>query len=313
MPTCPCLAAGYEGDDSAYKRGERSCFASIFLQPPTSLFPVPDSLPCGYTPSAARTPQLTSVTPASGTATGITITLAGSGFAAASSPPAALVGGVPCTLLAFDDTSATCRASKLTAGAQPLILTVPGRGDAAAPTGSPPVVYHADLVLAAASPASGSVAGGVMLSLEGEGFDPAPSRMSVRLQWGAASSAECTVVSSSFGALSCRTTAAPSSATGQIASIEVSVLGAGGLVSATASSSNAFRFLGGDSLPLVRAIEPASGSIAGGLRVCLSGERLDSEQDAPLVTIGGSTCPTVSLSAASICCTTPGGTADVCV
>eukprot|EP00966_Prymnesium_polylepis_P079077 1832490-Prymnesium_polylepis.1 len=94
------LCGGSEGSstDTIY-------YISIYRTPPRRHLGNQSSpLPCAFSFDTSRTPHLLSISPAHGAAANVTLTLSGSGFAEGTEAPAVTVGGLPCALLAFNDT-----------------------------------------------------------------------------------------------------------------------------------------------------------------------------------------------------------------
>ena len=71
---------------------------------------------CSFNYSIAQTPQLTSVSPTSGTGgpvgVGTVITLGGSGFSTVNEDNVVTIGGSPCVVQTSAEDSITCRAGK---------------------------------------------------------------------------------------------------------------------------------------------------------------------------------------------------------
>jgi len=204
--------------------------------------------PCGFEWLAGLTPTLTAVSPAS-VLVGGTLTITGTGFLPAAAGRGAAPGGgnltlagmhsiplgdgecvvtgvtgagaaganattpVGATNAAFNGTTITCVVGATGAGTYPLgVLVRLGRGWAAGPPGGLAVTVLG--AVTAATPLTGSTAGGTVLNLTGSGFWRAPGRNSVT-----AGGAPCTplAVAADGRSMTCVTAAGASGASGTVA------------------------------------------------------------------------------------------------
>ena len=234
------------------------------------------------------TPTLTSIVPASGPlAGGTSVTITGTNFAAGAT---VMIGGAAATGVTVGSaTSITCITPLGTAGAKDMAVTVSGQ------TGS---MSNAFTYLAprfptvvSIAPASGPLIGGTAVTITGTNF-AAGATVTI----GGAAATGVTVASAS--SVTCIT---PSGTAGA-KDVVVTVSGQSG------SLSNGFTYLapGG---PTVTSIAPASGPLAGGTSVTITGTNFAA---GATVMIGGAAATGVTVvSASSITCTAPAGAAGV--
>ena len=193
-------------------------------------------MPCTFGFSAASTPTLTAASPTT-TTPGATLTLTGTGLVGGGGkqPTVTVCGGQACKVLSASAASVACKMPDCSAAdATPIVLHVPPSGYASHPTSGALAVQGTialhDVRLAVKSNeslalATGSAAGGVAIVLEGEGFDPAPSRMKVELVFESSVLATCAVTASSpiTGELACTTAsvADPVATAGTLCAVKV--------------------------------------------------------------------------------------------
>ena len=171
--------------------------------------------------------------------------------------------------------------------------------------------------LARADVVLGTPSGGAELQIDGQGFSSDASKMHVMLFWAGSQQAGCTVLTSSYSTLRCRTLPAPdiALAIGQAVQVNVSIpynVKPGLLFGepdevphAMAPTTIPIRFLNWAEAPLISTIHPNAGSAAGGSDLCLHGLRLTSRsEEAPAVLVGASPCTIFSANESQICCTT---------
>jgi hypothetical protein len=236
-------------------------------------------------------------------------------------PTVSVCGGQACAVEEYNATYVRCRMPACAAAAnESTLLHVLGMGYAAAPI-STSVAGELSLASVATSTsgvggggggagvAAGSAAGGVLLTIAGEGFGDEADRMQVLLRTsGGNTLAACVTLSSSStqGTLTCRTepSEAPLSDAGTLCDVRVSVLSIDGTVVGTREKVAGFQMLSGASSPLVEAQSTAGGSELGGAALCLHGQRLNGSS-AVVVAIGGVGCPLLSANQTSVCCVTP--------
>lgn len=167
----------------------------------------------------------------------------------------------------------------------------------------------------AVTPPAGSAAGGVQLTIYGNGFESDPAHMMVTLR-GASDGgflADCIVVSSAPEVLQCitgPTTSPLVHADGRLTTVRVSTR------TRTAELSNAYALLATSDSMTLTGLDRSVGSTAGGLQVCIQGTNLDlrSGDASPTIMLGedSASCDTTSTtnhSATQLCCITSEGTA----
>jgi len=140
----------------------------------------------------------------------------------------------------------------------------------------------------------------VLLGLSGSGFASEPRGMEVDMLRGDELLAACEVVSSSAAGLICRTSSVPASAAGSSLTLRVTVRGSG----ETVAVPEAYTLLPMSETAQIESVTPATGSALGGVQVCMLGQRLLVDDEAPTVSLGGSSCAVASATATQICCTT---------
>ena len=310
------------GDNSQLCGGTSN--ASVYTMP-SSLSTSLATSPCAISLLSSKTPTLTAV---SHTALGTvqTLTLTGTGFMSGTAAPTVHVcGQVPCSVLTHTATEITCTMPDCSASAsQATVVHVSPHGYAAQADGAS-LAVSGILAVITNSPASGSAAGGVVLMINGTGFDDDISRMSVSLlSTSSAVLAGCTLLSSSRaqGSMECVTarTASPLTSAGEAILIKVTALDASGSEVASATQSlSTYSFESSSDAMIVQVLEPsASGSTEGGLYLCAVGQNMDTSPLKPTVSLGGALCDTTNATwnATHLCCITPShiaGSVDVLV
>ena len=120
------------------------------------------------------TPTVTSISPSTGT-TGQEVAITGDMFAATDSNVSVTVGGVACEIqMVVNNSYLTCKLGPNFAGSHPVLVMVPGLGS----TGSSESFTYT-LVVVSISSTSGSFAGGNTLQVEGSGFDPSDTTITI--------------------------------------------------------------------------------------------------------------------------------------
>ena len=116
-----------------------------------------------YTYSAAASPSISSVTPASGTV-GQALAISGSNFV--SGQTTVTVGGVPCAVTSISATSITCTVGSSPAGNQAVVATVAAIGQSNAN-----IQFQYALLVGSITPTRGSYGGGQSVTVNGGGFN----------------------------------------------------------------------------------------------------------------------------------------------
>ncbi|MFF9506459.1 IPT/TIG domain-containing protein [Streptomyces sp. NPDC014724] len=240
-------------------------------------------------------PVIGSVVPNQGSVEGgNTVTLTGTGFTGATSVS---FGGVAAAFIAVSATQVTAVAPAAPAGTVNVTITTPGGTSAGVP-----YTYVAAPVLSGVAPAQGPLAGGNTVTLSGTGFTGATS-----VHFGANAASSFTVVSPTQ-----LTASVPTGGPGPVA---VTVTTPGG----TSTQAVFYYYLG---VPVLDAVTPGSGQVAGGNSVTLTGANL---LQATAVRFGATAATTVFIISATeiravvppgvagtvpVTVTTPGGTSD---
>jgi hypothetical protein len=243
------------------------------------------SFACGFVYDDTITPTVTSVSTTSATA-GDSLTITGTNFLTALDGSGLRAGGsnIPiwalnkvylndslCNVTAASSTSIVCIVADAAYGSYELKVEVGlGRGFARA-VGGPFSVSYA-MVVSSISPSSGSKAGGTLLTLSGTGFRAYASGNVVLV-----GGQMCSVISSTFSQLSCRTPASSSDSDTSVAVV------ANGVTAGTQ-----FQYLAG-STPLITEMVPRvlSTAISGIVNLTLTGVPAASTV---VVSFGGRPC-----------------------
>ena len=293
-------------------------FASVYAMPALN-----DISACRFDLDARVTPSLIEAS-ATALTEGGTLMLTDAGLAATATT-LTVCGGTNCSVEQANHTHVICRMPACTAATTATImLHVSPHGYA---THSSASVLFVTGVLSLAGVhlngtantssvlAEGSAAGGVLLTLSGEGFADAPSGMLVEMTAGASEAVQlCTIVSSSTadGEIVCRTEPAPRlfDAAGTLCAVRLSALDASGAVHSIVTLSNAYRLLPVAESLTVASLSHTTGSTLGGLLLCIGGTN---QSTPPVVIVGGATCDATNTTwnASMLCCATSVGLANV--
>jgi hypothetical protein len=237
-----------------------------------------------YTDAAFPAPTLTAVAPATGpVAGGTVVTLTGTAFRAGATVS---FGGAAATAVSVASaTSITCTAPAHAAGAVDVTVT---NADAKSATKAAAYTYAAPApTLASLSPASGAAAGGTSVTLTGTGFAGAAT-----VTFGGAAATGVTVASST--SVTATTPAHAAGAVDVVLTIGGTPLTLAGAYTYTSA---------GFPAPTLTTVAPATGDVAGGTSVTLTGTGFRS---GATVTFGGAAASNVVVATAtSVTCTTP--------
>ncbi|EOD39164.1 hypothetical protein EMIHUDRAFT_223628, partial [Emiliania huxleyi CCMP1516] len=228
-------------------------------------------------------------------------------------PSVTVCGGKSCPLVSSSASQVSCTMPACSASAgEPVLLRIRPHGYALSPAG---LIVRGVLSVSSVLTTAGTAAGGTLLTIMGAGFSDNPARMSVSLVASSVSVAGCEVLTSSTasGQLVCTTTAAQDASRPDdvLAAVEVSIRDESDELVESSRIESAYTLLGSSSAPLLEALDAVSGSAAGGLRLCMSGQRL-AETNA--VSIGDAACALESVNSTQVCCITgphPEGIANV--
>ena len=316
---CSALCSAAEFGGELCGQGPPSSMASVYRLPATfsSSADTGGALqPCSFAFDASSTPTLTAAS-ASAVAVGGTLTLTGTRFNSGKAPPTVSVcGGRPCVVASYDATSITCAVPDCAATSSPLpvFVHVPPIGYASQVGG---VATGGKLDVVAITPATGSAAGGVRLTINGTGFEDRAARLSVTLVADGSTStlAVCTVVRVATGTIECITapSTSPLTDTGAHATVRVANLDATGGEVASGTLTSAFAFLAAADSMTLSSLDLQQGSTAGGLHICIGGTNLKgvATRTELVVMLGDAPCDTINSTSTNsqLCCTTTANTA----
>ncbi|CAF0819146.1 unnamed protein product [Rotaria sp. Silwood1] len=251
---------------------------------------------CTYKWAQSVTPYLTSINPTSISGPQ-TLTLTGQNLAATGSISAAnihvTIGGQPCNVTSTSNSSITCDIGNIQAGNHSIVAHIDGVGTVVSSPILTSVAYISNV-----APTSGSTYGGVLLTINGNGFANLSSNIQVTI-----GSSICSIVQTTPGQVQCIVPAQGSNASP--ATIHV--------ISNGVTFPGSFTFAYSSvSAPSITSISPTSGTA--GQTLTISGSNFINGQTS--VTIGGATCTIISVSSSSITCTvssSPAGNQPVIV
>jgi hypothetical protein len=236
-------------------------------------------------------PTVTALTPAGGPVGGATpVTITGTGFTGAT---LVTFGGIPLTPTVVNDTTITVTSPAHAAGTVDVFVTTPGGTNAN--TAGDNFTYGSGPVVTAVSPTTGPLAGGTVVTVTGTGLTGATS-----VNFGGTIIVPTSVTDTSLNVVS------PPHAAGVVDIIVTTPVG----VSANTAADN-FAFT---NAPVVTAVTPNAGPVAGGTVVTVTGSGFTG---ATSVTFGGVAGTSLSVvNDTSLLVTTPAhtaGTVDVIV
>ncbi len=252
----------------------------------------------GTGPLTLTTPTVSAVSPTSGTTNGGTIvTLTGTNFNLTSTVS---FGGRTCMdVLAISSTSLTCTVpSQSATGPVAIIATNRDLTSLLTSSGTLGAGYNYTTALVtptitATTPLSGSVVGGLTVTLTGTGFD-----LQTTVAMGGRTCRDVVVASST--SLSCTT---PSQSAAGAVNVVVTNHEPSTLATASATQVGGFTYAANVVAPSVTLTSPVSGTVSGGTTVTLTGTNFDLYTT---VSIGARNCKDVVVnSATSLTCTTP--------
>ncbi|KAM3928399.1 fibrocystin-L-like [Leptodactylus fuscus] len=232
---------------------------------------------CSFTYSSALTPQVSNVYPAQVGNTSTTIYISGLGFGADVNDVVVYVGGTKLYVVNVNDTYITCTIDPIPAGNYPVTVTVLSKGLAQGY-----FTLTSPAVAALLTP-SGSVLGGTLLLIQGNGFHPVNTTVQVGGE-------PCPVTAVTPGSLQCIT---PPSTIAKNTSVTIRI------PSASYPSIN-FIYSEADT-PTITSILPNTGPSGTNITVFGSGFGLDASK--MTVTIGNATCAILAASDSQLNCT----------
>ena len=188
------------------------------------------------------------------------------------------IGPTPCTITSFSGNQLSCNVdSAVPGGSYTVLVAAWPLGTAVA---SAAVTYAAVPMLQSFHPSSGSAGGNQTVTLHGQRFSSNPSSVTVTF-----GSANAVVLSSAPTQIVCLTP--PSSQlTDMSVGITVFIQEPTSSTQPLTTHSNQYTYMASKT-PVVSSVTPARGSTAGGTRLTIQGQNLDSTQT---VTIDGITC-----------------------
>ncbi|WP_345718612.1 IPT/TIG domain-containing protein [Kineosporia mesophila] len=229
-------------------------------------------------------PAVSGISPGTGSVQGgVTVTITGSGFTGATAVTFGTTGATSFTVV--NDTTVTAvTPSVAQAGDRSVRVVAPGGTSPVTPAAT--YTYVATPTVGALSPAVGPVAGGTSVTITGTGFTAAT-----------AVAFDTTTVTPTVTSDTSITVTTPAHAAGPV---DVSVTGPSG----TGVLNNAFTFVEPGSAPVLSAVDPARGPVAGGNQVTLTGFGFTG---ATAVTVGGVSADFTVVSNTQITLTLPAG------
>ncbi|CAF3637436.1 unnamed protein product [Rotaria sp. Silwood1] len=249
---------------------------------------------CTYKWAQSVTPYLTSVSPTSITGSQ-TLTLTGQNLAAtvliSTVNTHVTIDGQPCNVTSVSNSSITCNVDNTQVGNYSIVASIDGVGTIV----SSPILTSV-ATISNVSPTSGSTYGGVLLTINGNGFANLPNNIQVTI-----GSSTCSIVQTTPGQVQCIVPTQGSNTSP--ATIRVISNGV------TFPGSFTFTYSSG-STPTITSISPTFGTA--GQTLTISGSNFVNGQTT--VTIGGASCTIISVSSTSITCTvssSPAGSQSV--
>ncbi|XP_019623376.1 PREDICTED: fibrocystin-L-like [Branchiostoma belcheri] len=239
-----------------------------------------------YNYSVDNTAEVSGVSPSAGK-TGDTITITGSKFGSDSGDVTVTIDGVECSITTFSSSSIECTVGHHSAGTYEVIVFLSGRGLA---TSS--LEFEYQLSVTSISPAEGSFGGGQVLTIDGTGFDPELTVVTVCNK-----TCEPTAPPQP-SQLTCKVPANEDVSSGTLA-CDVTVS-----VGAESVQQNAAYTYRSSLTPVITEVSPRRGGTAGGTTVTITGTGFGATAADNSVTIAGSECIIQTASTTQIVCVT---------
>ncbi|XP_076157842.1 PKHD1 like 1, tandem duplicate 1 [Alosa pseudoharengus] len=239
---------------------------------------------CSFEWSADKTPLVTGISPSQGSSNlGTVLTISGSGFDDTNAT--VWIGHTECTVTQVTDTQVTCSVGPAPAGTYPVILSLPGLGQARY-QGDQPFNITSQLSVSSVSPIAGSLTGGTVLTVEGFGFG-----------WGTEvtiGSETCEVLEVNLHMVTCRVP--PGSLGAQSVTVTV------GDMSQVASQT--FNYSDGLTATIT-SISPQTTSVSGHRLLVVMGTNFGVRGNDTLVFVGQRQCEVVEWNTTAITCILP--------
>ncbi|KAI8520654.1 Fibrocystin-L [Branchiostoma belcheri] len=239
-----------------------------------------------YSYSADHTAQALSVSPSAGK-TGDSVTITGSGFGDVADDVTVTINGTDCSITTLFSTQIECTVGAHSAGTYSVEVFIAGKGWA---TSS--LEFEYQLTVDSMSPTEGSFGGGQVLTIDGTGFDPELTVVTVCDQ-----TCEPTAPPQP-SQLTCNVPANEGLSSGTLAcGVTVSV----GAESVQQNAAYTYR---SSLTPVITEVSPRRGGTAGGTTVTITGTGFGATAADNSVTIAGSECIIQSASTTQIVCVT---------
>ncbi|XP_036949440.1 PKHD1 like 1, tandem duplicate 1 isoform X2 [Acanthopagrus latus] len=239
-----------------------------------------------FTYSAAHTPVISSISPTTGPS-GAVVTLTGSGFGNNPELVSVSMNHVPCNVSTVSDSQVQCTVGNNPGGAYPVMLHHQVKGYAKSD-----VTFSYELTLSSVQPNQGSFGGGALLTLQGSGFDPMNSTVTI-------CGDECKVDRnmSTSSRLYCHS---PFN-NGSQSDVSCVVAVVNRLDAVNISNGFTYR---SQLTPVITEVSPRRGGTAGGTRLTITGSGFSTNMNEVSVTIAGSVCDVQSTNNTHIICVT---------
>ncbi|XP_077992871.1 fibrocystin-L-like [Glandiceps talaboti] len=241
---------------------------------------------CGFLYSAMSTPNVTSISPSSGSSdSGTQVTLSGSGFSTNTGDNSVVIGGVDCDVVSSSDSQIVCDVGDATGGTQDVVVVVQTDGLAAHTSGQ--LQFQYEVGVTSVTPDAGSVGGGLTINVIGFGFGD-----NVTVDVGGS---PCEVVSVDYDNITCVTP--PGSSGTEDVTVSIND------VSDTLSDGFEYDL---SLSPSVSSLSLSESGVAGGSEITIGGSGFGSNLfSSESVRIGDEPCNVTSYSDSSIGCVLP--------
>ncbi|XP_076865903.1 fibrocystin-L-like isoform X2 [Brachyhypopomus gauderio] len=240
--------------------------------------------PLSFNYTHQQTPEITSVSPDTGPS-GTVITVSGTGFGSDAGLVLLTIAGVSCDVSSIMDTEVQCTVGAHPGGTYPVKLHHRVKGDALTQAN-----FTYELRLTQVVPNEGSYGGGVLVAVQGSGFDPQSSRVLI-------CSRECNVSRNASNSSTLYCEVPPNNGTQLEEPCSVTVLNTRGSVYQTNSYTYKTSLT-----PVVTDVSPRRGGTAGGTVLTISGSGFSGGN--VTVTIAGSVCDVLSANDTQVICMT---------
>nr|XP_010954142.1 fibrocystin-L isoform X1 [Camelus bactrianus] len=242
---------------------------------------------CGFTWDPTTTPQVSAISPSQGSYEESTIlTISGSGFSP-SSAVSVSVGPVGCSLLSVNDNEIKCQVLNGSAGHFPVAVSVADVGLARSVEEEEEFrfIYHSQI--SHILPASGSLAGGTLLTLSGFGFNENSEVL--------VGNETCNIIEGDLNKITCRT---PKRTEG---AVDISVITSG--FEATAKNAYSYNCL---QTPVIIDFSPKVRTTLGEVNLTIKGYNFENELTQNMeVYVGGKACQVLHWNFTDVRCLLP--------